>query len=647
MTGCEKITFTPSLSVQPEGSSAGSPTGLNVDVHTPQNANPEGLAEGNLKRAVVSLPAGIVVNPSVANGLDACTPEEIGVSDANPVSCPAASSIGSVEVNTPLLPAPLTGSVFVAAQNANPFGSLLALYVVAEGSGVLVKSPGEVRLDPVTGQVMAVFENIPQQPFTDIKIHLDGGPRAALSLPVGCGAYTTTSQLTPYSSLVAAEPSDSFQVSSGCQRTFNPTFAAGTTSDQAGGFSPFSITFSRSDQDQGLGGVSVRTPPGLLGLLKTVQQCGEPQASLGTCGAPSLIGHTTVTAGAGADPVGVTGQVFLTGPYKGAPFGLSIVVPAVAGPFNLGNVVVRSAISVDSHTAQITVTSDPLPTILQGIPLQIKAVNVSIDREGFMFNPTDCEPLAVGGTIVSTEGAAASVSSRFQAANCASLPFKPVFSVSTQAKSSKAQGASLDVKYSSAIGQANTAKVAVSLPKALPARLTTIQQACTEAAFNANPASCPAGSDIGTATASTSVLANPVSGPVYLVSHGGASFPDVVAILQGEGVTIDLTGTINIKNGVTSAAFDSIPDAPIDVFQMVLPEGSHSGLASDLPAKAKGSFCGQTLTMPTTITGQNGAVIKQTTKIAVTGCPKVKQKAKGHKKAKTKVKKHTRGSKKG
>ncbi len=291
-------------------------------------------------------------------------------------------------------------------------------------------------------------------------------------------------------------------------------------------------------------------------------------------------------------------------------------------------------------TSQISVTSDPLPQILDGIPLRVQTVNVTIDRPGFVFNPTNCAQQQVTGTVTAAQGASASVSSPFATAGCAGLPFKPVFTVSTQAKTSKKSGASLAVKYTSGAGQANTAKVSVSLPKALPARLTTIQQACTEAAFNQNPASCPAASVIGTATASTPILAGAVSGPVYLVSHGGAAFPDVVAIVQGEGVTIDLVGSIDIKHGVTSAAFDSVPDAPISVFQMILPEGPYSGLAANLPSKAKGSMCGQSLLMPTTITGQNGAQIKQTTKISVTGCPKPKKKTKAkHKKTKTNKKK--------
>jgi hypothetical protein len=373
----------------------------------------------------------------------------------------------------------------------------------------------------------------------------------------------------------------------------------------------------------------------LLGVLKSVPLCGEPQASQGACGQESLIGHTTVGAGVGPDPFFLGGQVFLTGPYKGAPFGLSIVVPAVAGPFNLGTVVVRAAINVDPTTTALTVSSDPLPSILQGIPLAIRTVNVTVDRPGFIFNPTDCEPLTLTGTLTSTQGASSAVSSRFQAANCAALAFNPVFSVSSSAKTSRANGAALDVKVSYPSGaQANIHSVAVTLPKQLPARLSTIQQACPEAVFNANPASCDEGSNIGVGTAVTPILKNPLTGPAYLVSHGGAAFPDIDVVLQGEGITLVLTGHVNIsKAGITSASFFAVPDAPIGSFELNLPEGPHSGLS------AVGSLCASPLTMPTTITGQNGAVITQTTKIKVTGCGPTKKKHKAKKKKHRKTKK--------
>jgi len=479
-----------------------------------------------------------------------------------------------------------------------------------------------------------------------VKIVLTGGQRAALANPQSCGVAATSSDLRPWSAPKSgpdATPGSSFVVT-GCAspQLFGPAFSAGTVTPSAGGFSPFTLTLARQDGEQDLAGLTVTTPPGLLGLLKSVQRCPEPQAAQGTCGADSLIGHVQVAVGSGSEPLWVSGQVFLTGPYKGAPFGLSVVVPAVAGPFDLGNVVVRAAIGVDTRTAQITVASDPLPQLVDGVPLRVKTVNVSIDRQGFIFNPTNCSQQQVTGTLTSAQGAAVAVSSQFAVAGCAGLPFKPSFKVSTQAKTSKRNGASLDVSVTSGQGQANIGKVAVSLPKQLPSRLTTIQQACPQATFAVNPASCPAGSDIGTATAHTPVLANPAAGPAYLVSHGGAAFPDLVVILQGEGVTLELVGSIDIKKGVTSSAFNSVPDAPISTFELRLPEGPHSGLAAVLPSKAKGSLCGTSLTMPTTITGQNGAQVKQGTKIAVMGCAKTKKKPKHRKPKHRKV----RGGKK-
>jgi uncharacterized repeat protein (TIGR01451 family) len=631
VTGCGKLGFNPSLSVAPETQTAGVSTGLNVDLRLPQRETlePESqelLAESNLKKAVVTLPAGVTVSPSVANGRGVCTPEEIALSSKEKPSCPDSSKVASAEVITPLLGHPLTGSVYVAQQDANPFGSLIALYLVVEADGAIVKLPGEVSLDPVSGQITASFDKNPQLPFSDLKLHFFGGPRAALVTPGACGSYTTTGKLTPWSSETPTAVSSSFEVTQGCgPQPFAPSFTAGMTDGQAGGFSPFSVTISRNDGEQTLGGVTVTTPPGLLGVIKGVERCPEPQANQGTCGPNSLIGHTTATAGVGPDPVSATGQVFLTTGYKGAPFGLGIVVPAVAGPFNLGNVIVRASVSVDRHTGQITIASDPLPTILQGVPLDVRTVNVTVDRPGFMFNPTSCDPLAVTGTITSAQGASTGVSSRFQAGNCAGLGFHPSFTASTQAATSKKNGASLDVKVGYPTGsQANIRSTAVVLPKQLPARLTTIQQACPEAVFNANPASCPAGSNIGTATASTPVLAGALSGPAYLVSHGGAAFPDVTLVLQGEGVTLILVGSVDIKHGITSSDFASIPDAPISSFELNLPEGPHSGLAAVVSAKAKGSLCGTSLSMPTTITGQNGARITQNTRIAVTGCAKGK-----------------------
>ncbi len=681
---CNLLQFNPSLSLAPstggEGTTqADEPSGYDVELKVPQTSLFEEAATPELKNVSVVLPAGVGIDPAAGSGLEGCEatgpngfdiPEASapnvagegeaigadGLAQMTPGHCPGASTIGTVAIHTPLLPdgpggaAPVTGHVYLAkpacggegqpacttASATN--GELYGLYVEAQDpkAGVVIKLQGSVAADPVTGQLTATFRENPQIPFSSFALHFTGGPRASLANPQTCGTATTMSSMEPWSApgTPNAVSSSSFNVDWDGQggacpagMPFSPGFTAGTVNPVAGAFSAFTLSFSRHDREQDLSGLTVTTPPGLLGKLSSVALCGEPQAAQGTCGPGSLIGSATVAAGPGPDPLWVSGPVYLTGPYRGQPFGLSVVVPAKAGPFNLGNVVVRAAIHVDPNTTALTVTSDPLPQIIDGVPLRVQAVNVTVNREGFMFNPTNCNQQQITASITAAQGASAGVSSPFTASGCKSLAFHPVFSVSTQAKTSKHEGASLTVKGAFTAGNANVHSVAVVLPKQLPARLTTIQQACPEATFNANPASCPVGSDIGTATATTPILANPVMGPTYLVSHGGAAFPNVVAVLQGEGITVDLTGSIDIKKGVTSSTFASVPDVPIGAFTLTLPEGPHSGLAAVVPAKAKGSLCGQKLTMPFTITGQNGAQLQQNVKIAVTGCPKAKAKA--------------------
>jgi hypothetical protein len=386
---------------------------------------------------------------------------------------------------------------------------------------------------------------------------------------------------------------------------------------------------SREDGQQNLQSVSLKIPPGLSGLLGGVELCGEAQADAGTCGPGSLIGETIVSVGVGSQPFTVTGgRVYLTGPYEGAPFGLSIVNPAKAGPYDLGQVIVRAKIEVNPVTAGLTVTSDntgpyKIPTILDGIPLQIKHVNVTVNRPGFTFNPTNCSPLSLSGSLYSAEGGTDTVSLPFQATNCAVLGFAPKFAVSTSGKTSKANGASLSVKltYPNAPfgSQANIKQVKVELPKALPSRLTTLQKACTAAQFNTNPAGCPAASVIGHAKAITPLIPVPLEGPAYFVSHGGEAFPSLIIVLQGYGVTIDLVGTTFIsKAGITSSTFKAVPDAPVGSFELTLPEGKFSALAAD------GNLCKSRLAMPTEFVAQNGAVIHQSTSIRVTGCAKTR-----------------------
>jgi hypothetical protein len=669
--GCNELHFQPTIIATPETNRADTPTGLDVTLKVPQEEGVKALGTPPLKSAVIALPAGMTVNPSSANGLQGCSLGELGMSaagvpDGTSPNCPDASKVGTVELETPALPGTLGGSIYLAKQSENPFGSLLALYVVIDdpATGVLVKLPGEIKADPSTGQLTTIVDNSPQFPFSALRTHFFGGAKAALRTPAVCGAYEVTSTLTPWSapeSGPAATPSSTFGITQGCaasaaQEPHNPAFAAGTVSPAAGAYSPFVLKILREDGSQELAGLNLILPPGLIGKLAGISQCSEAQLALAasrsglgqgaaelaspSCPASSEVGTVSVGAGAGPTPYYATGHVYLAGPYKGAPFSLAVIVPAVAGPFDLGSVVVRSALRVDPKTAQITAVSDPIPTILAGIPLDVRSITLNVGRPGFTFNPTSCERKEVKGEAISIFNQIASLANPFQVTNCAALRFAPKFSVSTSSKTSKANGASLAAKVSYPSGslgtQANIKSVKVTLPKALPSRLSTIQQACLQATFAANPAACPPGSNVGVATAHTPVLANPLTGPAYLVSHGGAAFPDLVVILQGEGVTLDLLGGIDIKKGVTSSTFASVPDAPISSFELSLPQGPHSALAATLSAKAHGNLCGTNLVMPTTLTGQNGAQVKQSTKIAVTGCPRAKKakKAKHKRKAK-------------
>jgi hypothetical protein len=631
MTGCEHLSFSPLLTVQPETPQAGAPSGYTVALHIPQNEDPTGLATPDLKNAVVTLPAGTVVSPSAGNGLQGCSEEQFEVHRLAPASCPSASTIGTVQIATPLLSAPLEGQVFLGKPACEPCsptdaqeGKLIRLFVQAQGSGVTVKLLGTVAVNQATGQLTATFAQDPQLPLEDLKLTLDGGPGAPLANASTCSvSLTASSQLTPYSSESPVEgSSEPFELTGCTPPRFAPSFTAGTTDNQAGAFSPTTVTVSRTDQDEDLQRIAVRLPPGLWAMVSRVQRCAEAQAQAAACAPQSRIGSLSVLAGPGADPLSLSGSVFLTGPYEGAPFGLSIVVPAVAGPLDLGALDVRAAIEVNPTTGALTITSDPLPHSVDGVPLQVKMVSLDIEREGFTFNPTDCSRLTIEGTLTSAEGATAAVSSPFQAANCATLPFKPRLTALTHARPTKADGAYLHVKIVSGPGQANIAKLKVDLPKQLPSRLQTLQKACLASVFEANSAACPAASVVGAATVVTPVLNNPLTGSAYLVSHGGEAFPDLEVVLQGEGVVLRLDGQTSIKAGVTSSTFKALPDAPISTFDLVLATGPHSALAFDLPAKAKGSMCDQKLAMPIAITGQNGAVIKSTTTIAVSGCPR-------------------------
>jgi hypothetical protein len=679
MTGCEALPFSPAFSLAPAHLTPETPTGLDATLQLPQETSPDGLATADLKDATVTLPVGVSLNPASAGGLQACTDAELKLGVEGAATCPEASKIGTVSLTTPLIDHPLSGSIFLRPQESmDPASGKLfriAVEIRSDDDGIDIKLPAAIRVDPHTGQLTTVIENAPQLPFSSFTLHFKDGPRAALATPTGCGTFTTTATFDSWSGKTVSTTS-SFGISgdghgSSCAAPgFAPVIKAGTVNPVANAFSPFTLQLTRTDSDQQLASISpLRMPSGVLANIGSVPRCTDAQAAAASCPDSSRLGNVTVGAGAGPNPFYVTdGNVYLTGPYRGAPFGLAFVVHATAGPFDLGTVVVRAALQIDPATSQAVIESDPFPTILAGVPLRLRDIRVTIDRPHFMFNPSGCGEQNVTATVNSTAGAHVPVSDRFQVGDCASLHFHPSFSASTQGKTSKANGASLLVHLAThegptnSGGESNIAKVDVQLPVSLPARLTTLQKACTAAQFASNPAGCPQASFVGTGVARTPILASPLSGPAILVSHGGQAFPDLVLVLQGEGVQIDLTGHTQIKKGITYSRFETVPDAPVSSFDLTLPQGSHSALTTDVPGR---NLCTNTktvtvtkrvtrrvnghnrkvtvkakkavtapLSMPTTITAQNGAVVSQSTNIAVTGCAKKAAKAKPKKHAK-------------
>jgi hypothetical protein len=607
VTGCNRLQFQSSLSVQPDTTVADSPSGLHVDIKVPQSEDPSSLATPPLKDASVTLPPGFTVDPSSADGLGACSSAQIDLASAASPSCPASSKIGTVQLTTPLLPGTLTGSIYLAKEFDNPFHSLIAGYIVVDDptTGVVIKIPGNLTPNPLNGQITGVFDNNPQFPFSDLNLTFKGGERGVLATPENCGNYTTNAMFSPWSapdSGPASTPSDSFGITSGCVSGFHPTFTAGSQNTQAGAYSPFVLSMGRSDQDQNFQGLSVTLPPGMLANLSHVQECSASQlASISSqpgtaaqqaadpsCPAGSQVGTVETGAGVGSHPYFVGGKVYLTGPYKGAPYGLAVVVPVLAGPFDLGTVVVRQALDINTTTAQVTDVSDPFPTILDGIPLRIRRVDVILNRKGFTITPTSCNVMKVSGTITSIQGHQAHVSNRFQVGGCSSLKFTPKLHMKLEGKGTRSGEhptlvATLTQPFSGPFHQANIRSARVSLPLSLALDPNNSQHVCGYAvakAVHGGKVYCPKSTIVGIAAANTPLLSKPLTGPVYLVqgirfSHGHRirTLPTLLVPLRGQ-IALDLRAktSVNTKEQLVTT-FPTIPDAAVSKFVLTITGG--------------------------------------------------------------------------
>jgi hypothetical protein len=590
MGGCGKLAFEPQFTAVPTNPEAFAPTGIDAELRIPQNETPQGRATSTLRSAVVSLPEGFTINPAAGDGQEACSAQEVGVGESRAAGCSNTAKIGSIEADVPALERPLRGSVYLRTPEP---GHLFRFWVVADEQGVHLKLPAEIELNPVTGQITTVFSGLstlgglPQVPFAELSLHVSGGPRAPLATP-GCGSYQSSYRFTPWSGTPSVEGQTPMSITSGCGKGgFSPTLTAGPLNTGAGEYSPFTMTLTRSDGEGNPQTLALHLPQGLLAKVGGVPLCSDGEAAGGACPSSSRIGSVTAAAGVGGAPLWIPQPgkaptaVYLSSPYKGAPYSIVSVVPAQAGPFDLGTVINRAGLFIDPETGLATVKTDPLPQILEGVPVSYRTLHVDVDRKNFTLNPTSCAAKKIKATITATDGRVAEPTSAFQATNCANLAYKPKLKLSFRGPTKRTGHPALQAVLTQKPHQANNAAVTVLLPASQFIDQNHISNPCVRPAFNAGK--CPKESILGTVEAHTPLLDTPLRGKVYFRSNGGQrDLPDIVADLRGSIhiVLVGFVDSVPIKGSESSrirTRFASIPDAPVSRFTMKL-YGAKRGL---------------------------------------------------------------------
>lgn len=624
ITGCDQVSFFPRLSFTPTSSVAGEPTGLDAELQLAQNEAVEGLASSELRYAKVVLPEGMTVAAGAGGGLSACSADEVA---QTPVACPQAAKIGDTEFESPALSRTLHGAIY---QRTPVKGDLFGIWLVSDELGVHLKLPGEIRLDSQTGRITASFkgtaasEGNPQLPLSAFRLHFKSGPRAPLAAPRACGTYGIEYELVPWSGRPAVRAQSPISFDQNCSPpSFSPDLSAGSANPLAGAFSPFLTTLTMGSGEQNLSGLDVTLPTGVLAKLAGIPLCEGVAADAGSCQSGSQVGSVTVAVGPGPSPLWLPQPgresipVFLAGPYKGAPYSLVIRAPAQAGPFDLGTVVTRAGIYVDPHTTQVTVKSDPLPQILEGVPVAYRTLHIAIDRPGFMLNPTNCKPKQVTGSARSVFGQASPLADRFQVVGCAGLSFTPRLKIQFKGKTTRSGNPAVKAVLTQPPGQAGIAAVTTVLPKSEFVDNAHINNPCTRVQFNEQ--ACPPNSILGRAKAWSPLLDRPLTGPVYFRSNGGArELPDLVAALHGQ-IDFTLVGFIDSvkkKGGEVSrirTRFLSVPDAPVSRFILEL-SGGRKGLLENSV-----NLCARPQRADTNFTAQNGTRERTKTLVRV-GC---------------------------
>jgi hypothetical protein len=622
--GCDQLSFNPSLYAQPTTTATDSPSGLDVDLSVPQTVSPTTPSPSEIRATKMILPEGMSINPNAADGKTVCSDAEARIgsfASEEEAECPEFSKIGSATISSSALPGPISGFAYLGEPKS---GERYRLILTANGFATHVKLAGMVEPDPKTGRLTVSFENLPQSPFSDFDLHFFGSERGLLATPTQCGTYPVMSTFTPWDSALPKQSSTQFftldsgpggSPCPGAQRPFSPSLHAGVADSTAGAHTPFSLELTRSDGNQNLSALNVSTPPGFSATLAGIPYC--PDAALeaaanpghsaaeeevsASCPAGSQIGTAEATAGAGTHPFHAPGKVYLAGPYRGAPLSLAVITPAISGPYDLGNVVIRAAIFVNSETARVTAVSDPLPRILDGIPLRLRSVRINLNRKEFVLNPTNCDPFSVDTEVFGDQGAVARPDEHFQVANCASLRFGPALRLAFSGNTGRTGNPALTATLTASPGESNLASASVTLPHSELLDNAHIQSPCTRVQFGEN--ACPASSVIGFAVAQTPLLEKPLEGPVYLRSSSH-KLPDVVAALKGQ-VDVTLDGRVDSRKGRLRATFEAVPDVPVSSFTLSL-LGGQQGLFANSE-----NLCKARQIAVERIVGQNGKTIKR------------------------------------
>lgn len=616
ITGCDLLSFNPSLSAAPTTTATDSPTGLGVNLLAPQFQDPSTPSPSQLRASVVTMPEGFSINPNAADGKVACTDAQARLGTREQEQCPEFSKVGTVVLDSSALPAPIPGYIYLGEPKP---GDTYRLLLTAFGYGTAIKVPGSVKPDPATGQLTVFFDQLPEAPFQAFEMHFFGAERGLLATPPKCGTFAVHSDFTPWDDILSNQSSTQFFAldrganGRGCPvgtRPFAPSPEAGGEDNTAGTHSSFTFRMTRIDGDQNLAAIDVTPPPGLLATLKGVPYCadaslatigaashsGAAEAAAPSCPAASQIGTAVTAAGAGSKPLYTGGRVYLAGPYRGAPLSLVVVVPAVSGPYDLGNVTVRAAIHVDPTNAQVSVLSDPLPQVLEGIPIRLRSILVQLNKPGFTLNPTDCSPFAVQSAAHGTEGGTSTGSVPFQVANCLDLDFGPKLNLKLRGKATRRAHPALQATLTMKPGEANLERTVVTMPPTVLLDSTNIRNVCPRTAYAAN--ACPAESIYGHARVFTPLLDQPLEGPVFLRSSS-KKLPDVVAKLGGQ-IPIEVSAQISSINGGLRATFHQLPDAPISKFVLNM-QGGRKGLLEN-----SDGVCSKRSRAKVRMVGQNG-----------------------------------------